>query len=67
MLEDTLIGSEELNEICEDTVCQLHGSKHRSVSVLHYHLLCAKKQKIEESHLLSPSKVCVLDLTLRWN
>ena len=55
-LGETLIVSEEVNEICEECMCQLSGSKDRSVSDLHYDLLCAKKMEIN-SYLLPPSKL----------
>ena len=44
MSGETLIVSEEVNQICEEFVSQLYGLNHvnlRSVSTLHYHLLCA--------------------------
>ena len=55
-LGETLIVSEEVNEICEEFMCQLSGSKDRSVSGLHYDLFCAKKMEIN-SYLLPPSKL----------
>ena len=41
MLGETLVVSEEVNEICEEFVCKLYGSKLRSVPGLYYHLCCA--------------------------
>ena len=65
MLGETLVVS-EVNEICEEFLCQLYGSKHRSVSDLYYHLVCAKKMEIE-SHLLSPCNLGFHEQSLRSN
>ena len=45
MLGETLIVSGEVNEMCEELLCQLYGSKHHSVSDLHYHFCVLNKWK----------------------
>ena len=66
MFRVTLIVSKRTNEICEQIVCQLYGSKHCSISDLHYHLFYARKMEIE-SHLLPPIKVSFHEHTVRSN
>ena len=39
MFEETWIVSKEMKEICEESVCQLYGSKHHIFSDLHYSVL----------------------------
>ena len=43
MLGETFIASEEVNEICEECLSQLYGSKHFSVTDLHYHFCVLNK------------------------
>ena len=52
MLGETLIVSEEVNEICEEFLCQLYGSKHQSVSDLHYHFRVLNKWKYNHIYYL---------------
>ena len=55
-LGESLIVPKEVNEKFKEIVCQIYGSKHRSIYDLHYHLFYAKKVEIEP-HLLPRSKV----------
>ena len=69
MLGETLIVSEEVNEIREEFLCQLYSSKHHGVSNLHYHFCVLNKWKWNHIYYLEAIQWGNLLLLFghRWN